>query len=122
VTDRGSGYLRSERRLWQLRQRKIRSAGYGPELRWSVKCFIGPPQSLQAGAGTSSGLVAESGIVDNRWQISRIAAVQFETFFENKTPPKVVYLATAPFDEFNKGQGLRWPRATVRAAYVGATN
>jgi hypothetical protein len=110
------GYLRSERTLWQLWQRNIRSAGCGPELRWSVKCFICAPQPLQAGVGTSSGLVAESGIVDNRWQISRIAAVQFETFFENKTPPKVVYLATAPFDEFNKGQDFAGLRAAARAA------
>jgi hypothetical protein len=75
----GPGYLRSEMTLWQLRQRNIRSAGYGPELRWSVKCFIRAPQPLQAGAGTSSGLVDESGILDNRWQISRIASEQFET-------------------------------------------
>jgi hypothetical protein len=57
-----SGYLRSEMTIQQLWQRNIRSAGYGPALRWSVKCFICAPQSLQTRVGTSSALVAESGI------------------------------------------------------------
>ena len=64
--------------IQQLWQRNIRSAGYGPALRWSVKCFICAPQSLQTRVGTSSALVAESGIAYG-WQKSRIAAEQFRT-------------------------------------------
>jgi hypothetical protein len=79
----GPDYLRSEMTIQQLWQRNIRSAGYGSELRWSVKCFICAPQSLQTRVSTSSGLVAESGIADG-WQIIRIAAEQFETL------PKII--------------------------------
>jgi len=74
----GTDYLRSEMTIQQLWQRNIRSAGYGPALPWSVKCFICAPQSLQARVSTSSGLVAESGIAEG-WQLNRIAAEQFET-------------------------------------------
>jgi len=76
----GSGpvYLRSEMTTQQLWQRNIRSAGYGSELRWSIKCFICAPQSLQARESTSSGLIAEWGIADG-WQKNRIIVEQFET-------------------------------------------
>ena len=74
----GPAYLRSEMTIQQLWQRNIRSAGYGPALPWSVKCFISAPQFLQTRVSTSSGLVAEWGIADG-WQINRIAAEQFET-------------------------------------------
>jgi len=67
--------------LRQLRQRNSRSAGCGPELRWSVKCFICAPQPLQTRMGISCGWVAESDIADG-CQINRIAAEQFETLLK----------------------------------------
>jgi hypothetical protein len=79
--------------MQQLWQRNIRSAGYGPALRRSVKCFICAPQSLQTRVGTSSGLVAEPGIADE-WQINRIATEQFGTLSKiNRRLTKVVYSA-----------------------------
>jgi hypothetical protein len=62
--------------MLQLWQRNIRSAGHRPALQRSATCFICEPQSLQARAGTSSGLVAAPSIADE-WQINRIAAEQF---------------------------------------------
>jgi hypothetical protein len=110
-------YLRSETTLRQPWQRNIRSAGCGPELRWSVKCFICAPQPLQMRMGTSCELVAVS-VMPDKWQISRIAAVQFETFSEKTRQGRYLPLPTARSDG---GRGHHGPGATARAAF-GAAN